>query len=1019
MSGLEESIRIGREAVKATPKDHPDRARCLHKLAISLRDRYSRTGAIADLEESIQIGREVVKATPKDHSDYAMYLNNLGSSIGDRYSRTGAMADLEESIQIGREAVKTTPKDHAAQAQRLSNLAISLRGRYNRTGAIADLEESIQIGRKVVKATPKDHPDRVRHLNNLGSSLRNRYSRTGAIADLVESIQIGREVVKATPEDHPDYAMYLNNLSNRLGDLYSRAGAMVDLEESIQTGREAVKATPEDHPDYAMYFNNLGVRLNDRYSRTGRMSDLEESIRIGREAVKATPKDHPDYAMYLNNLGSSIGDRYSRTGEIADLEESVQIGREAVKATPEDHPNHAMYLNNLAISLWGRYSRTGEMADLEESIQIEREAVKATPEDHPDRARRLSNLAIMLRDQYKRTGAVADLEESVQIEREAVKATPEDHPDRAVCLNGLGNSLGDRLRDRYSRTGAELDLYNAILHQESALHHETAFITTRIRAGRNALQNLAMLSHWQHAYEISVTAVNLIPRLALRSLENSDKQHLLSEVVGFASDAAAAVLNAQKGALVALNLLELGRGVLAASLEEVRSDIQDLQGKYPIMADKFAQARQRADAAREFDRLIIDIRRKPGFDNFLQAPSETEMQHAAQKGPIVIINISQYRCDAILVKQDKIHVLPLSNLSSEAIKEKAQSNNLESPRVLEWLWDSIMDPILQALGFTQSPSDCNWPHVWWIPTGPLTSFPLHAAGYHNQGESKTVLDRVMSSYSLSVKAIVHGRRRPTKQSSSANALLVSMEHTPEHDHLPFAADEVRILHDMCKSMGFHSVQPKCHKDDVIFHMPECRIFHFAGHGYTDHADPLKSQLVLEGGKNHSLSVANLLEMNLRKHAPFLAYLSACGTGQIKNDRFTDESIHLISAFQLAGFRHVIGTLWSVNDEICVDMARLTYKEMAAGQINDEAVCQGLHHAAREMRNRWLHLSPQSRLQSKSAGNAPDRQGNYQNKGVNVDGATRLPRDIIPTDTDTDVDGGRAQALWVPYVHYGV
>ncbi|KAL4744101.1 hypothetical protein BDV11DRAFT_176876 [Aspergillus similis] len=176
-----------------------------------------------------------------------------------------------------------------------------------------------------------------------------------------------------------------------------------------------------------------------------------------------------------------------------------------------------------------------------------------------------------------------------------------------------------------------------------------------------------------------------------------------------------------------------------------------------------AQARQRAEASKDFDKLIVDIRNQPGFNNFLQAPSEKEMQHAAQEGPIVIINISHYRCDAILVEQDKIHALPLPNLSREAIEEKVQWKDSESPGVLEWLWDSVMEPILQALGFTQSRSDSNQPHVWLIPTGPLTGFPLHAAGYHNQGGSKSVHGRVMSSYSLSVKkAIVHGRQHSAK-----------------------------------------------------------------------------------------------------------------------------------------------------------------------------------------------------------------------------------------------------------------
>jgi hypothetical protein len=507
--------------------------------------------------------------------------------------------------------------------------------------------------------------------------------------------------------------------------------------------------------------------------------------------------------------------------------------------------------------------------------------------------------------------------------------------------------------------------------------------------------------------------------------------------VGLASDAASVALNAQKGAVVALGLLEHGRGVLAASLEEVRVDTLDLQEAYPALATRFvqlrdilgkpstrnefltttnpttsgqAQARQRYNADRELDKLIIEIRKQPGFDDFLLAPSEDEMRLAAQKGPIVTINVSRYRCDAILIAQDKISSLHLPNLTSEEIEEKAKTtDDLGSPIILEWLWDAIMHPVLESLGLDRSPSGNNWPHIWWIPTGALSKFPLHAAGYHGRGTQETVLDRVMSSYSSSVKAIIHGRRRPAKQPTSAHALLIAMEHTPGNSRLPFAAKEIAILHDPFRSMGLDPIQPGQYKRDLVPYLPQCRIFHFAGHGYTDKANPSKSCLLLRDGKDGPLTVANLLEMNLREYSPFLAYLSACGTGQIRDERFLDESIHLISAFQLAGFRHVIGTLWKVDDETCMDMARITYKTMAGGNMKDESVCQGLHQAARRLRDHCLNRPSVS-------------QTEVDNLGGRHVGSDRLPRDIIWYDSDmdsNDVYQGTRYLPWVPYVHFGV
>jgi CHAT domain-containing protein len=162
-----------------------------------------------------------------------------------------------------------------------------------------------------------------------------------------------------------------------------------------------------------------------------------------------------------------------------------------------------------------------------------------------------------------------------------------------------------------------------------------------------------------------------------------------------------------------------------------------------------------------------------------------------------------------------------------------------------------------------------------------------------------------------------------------------------------------MLHKLCQSMAFNTIEPGQRTSDVISHLPQCKIFHFAGHGFTHGSDPSKSYLLLSDGRNNPLKVAALLEMNIREQLPFLAYLSACRTGQSSDERLLDESIHLISAFQLAGFRHVIGTLWEVNDEVYIDVARITYEGIRDGRMTDESVCLGLHNATRKLRNDWL------------------------------------------------------------------
>ncbi|KAL3429257.1 CHAT domain-containing protein [Aspergillus tetrazonus] len=873
------------------------------------------------------------------------------------------------------------------------------------------------------------------YLNEHGLKLYDQYLENDILSELEEGVTFIRGAIHLTPEDDPDHPKYLNNLGNLLGDRYIRTGSVADLEEAVDVGQKAINAIPKDHPNRPRYLNNLGNQLNDRYLITGVLADLDEAIQVGWEAIRLTPEDHPHRPALFNNLGNRLGDKYLRTNTLDDLNEAIHVKQEALKVTPEGHPDRAGRLNNLAIELSARYLRTFDAADIENAIEAGREAVKITRAGHADLPMYLHSLGNSL--DY----SGSNLEEAVRVGREAVKVTPEDHPDRPMALNSLGKRLGER----HSMTGGLADLEEAITCHQSALCQLNASTIHRIVAGRAVIRLCAIRKEWQRALTAVEIAIDLVPKLTLRSLEISDKQHMLGQVVGFASDAAAVALNVEKGPAVALGYLEQGRALLATSLEEMRTDILDLQEQYPLLAEKFVSLRDRLElpidnnnfpaeediqsfyqahanarhkAASDLDKLIDEIRTEPGFNDFLLPPNIVEMQAAAKRGPIILINTSDYRCDAIIVEEHQIRSLNLPSLNNHGIKKRAEKGDLASPNTLEWLWDAIASPVLQTLGFSQCPLADSWPHIWWIPTGLLTKFALHAAGRYTNGPSESVLDSVMSSYSSSVKAIIHGRRHPSVRPTSAQALLVAMDYIPGSPPLPFATEEVVMLHNLCKSMGLTPTEPGRRKADVEAHLPQCKIFHFAGHGYTDNSDPSKSYLLLEDA--HPLSVANLLQINIREHLPFLAYLSACGTGQIRDERFLDESIHLISGFQLAGFRHVIGTLWEVNDEICVEIARNTYEGIRDGDMTDDSVCRGLHKAIRGLRDRWLN-KPSKVSRGRSTIMKADVSSTADVKSVTnaVESGNRLQRDVVPYDNDGEDDRGFGEALWVPYVHFGV
>jgi CHAT domain-containing protein len=74
-----------------------------------------------------------------------------------------------------------------------------------------------------------------------------------------------------------------------------------------------------------------------------------------------------------------------------------------------------------------------------------------------------------------------------------------------------------------------------------------------------------------------------------------------------------------------------------------------------------------------------------------------------------------------------------------------------------------------------------------------------------------------------------------------------------------------------------------------------------------------SSLVVTDWKETPLTVKELVAKKLHQNPPFLAYLSACSTAKNQAEVLQDEGLHLMAACQLAGFQHVIGSLWAVSD----------------------------------------------------------------------------------------------------------
>jgi hypothetical protein len=118
--------------------------------ATVLFDDYQRTGRLDLLNTAIEMFRDAVEATPSEHPNRLGHLSNLGIALQSRFERTGQEVDLDEAITLGRAAVDITPPEHPSRTKYLSNLGGALQSRFARTGQEADLDEAVTAFRGAV-----------------------------------------------------------------------------------------------------------------------------------------------------------------------------------------------------------------------------------------------------------------------------------------------------------------------------------------------------------------------------------------------------------------------------------------------------------------------------------------------------------------------------------------------------------------------------------------------------------------------------------------------------------------------------------------------------------------------------------------------------------------------------------------------------------------------------------------------------------------------------------------------------
>ncbi|MYX38306.1 CHAT domain-containing protein [Streptomyces sp. SID8377] len=1004
LASLAEAVEHARAAVECSPDDVLT-ARSLHFLAVVLRDWSHETGETGVVEEAVDAARRAVELTPAGSSDVLDRLKNLAYLLDDRYRERGARDDLSELLRVRQTLVAHTPVTDPRHSQNLVELTTTERdwaaltgegpkrtadweradteaeacGRYaaefELTRDSALLARAIELGRSVAAATPAGHPRRGVRLDHFAAALATRGEAFGDRVALAEAVMIEREAVACTSAGNPRRVQFMGNLAVNLHALFHATGELAHVVDAIDVARRAAEVTAgqDRHPHV---LGILAGVLHTRFRVTGELQVLSEAVERARESVRLGASLVPGQAQRLSNLGAMLSDCFVRTGEASVLDEAIDAHRAATDVTADDDPDRAVRLANLGGVLEMAYEKFGDRNALRDAIAARRASVAATAEASPHWPRYTSSLAAALGDWCTNPVAPAVarreppdpqvLAEAVGLARSAARRPEQDAYWRASSLTRVADVLALGFR----HLGDGDALAEALGCYREAAESAGSPTASRAEAADRWGGLAAEAGQFDVAAEGYAAAVRLLPRLAGRRLGREDAQYWLGRFAGVAADAAACAL-AVGDEVSAVTLLESGRCVLAAQALDSRSDLSGLREQAPELAERFRTltaefetdtTSDRVALADELDAMTDRIRALPGMERFLRPPLLTDLTAQAHEGPIVYINVSRHRCDALIITADGVRSRALDGLSEETVSHRVRALHTAFTEgrliaeqaihdTLEWLWDTVVGPVLGELGLTAEPAaDGPWPRIWWAPVGSLSLLPLHAAGHHRDG-GPVLLDRVISSTTPTIRALGHARAGRRDDRNEPRLLVVAMPVTPDAPDLPGTQAEADHLAALIPGATL-LVGADATRDAVLDALPASSWAHFACHGYSDPDNPSDSHLALHDHDRTPFRVLDISGLRLR-NAEF-AFLSACDTART-TARLSDEAIHPLAAFQIAGFSQVVGTLWRVDDAVAPAFSQQIYGELIADRSGALCASAAVHRTVRQLRTKYPNL----------------------------------------------------------------
>jgi CHAT domain len=955
---LTEAVTVLREAFGRTSPDDANYARCANGLGLALLAASGITEDRRMLAEAADNLRIATRSVPETEPNLPQMLSDLGFTLV-AYARSaehGQAADsgpAEEAITVLRRAADCLSAQDSRRPQvllRYADALITIGRPEEATGLLVGNDAAFPSGSPqaqqagpvllraamIARQLERDRDPEQEALRDwLDKTSASLLENSGNVLAVLWRL-IGGEADPADQSRHADLMRLVNQILATPDDLTAMPGFVAKVMETV---RRRFDDLPPGERDEALaeYLKSLRERNAARTAATpaADTSSLDELLELHERLLPELAPGSREELMITNGRRLIKAARIQQTLASRNAASQPRQWRDLeplIKEITENMPQDLARLGVAPGTIEARaafahaFSPYELLARLPEWIQEIRHRLAGLPPDTPEFTEARTTLAIMLFLFATVSSDEASFEEAQATARDLVTTA---WPLSAVLLSGWARAQSQRLR---------LAALTASLPDPAG---QSAHPLTRLASDQ------AVRSMTEHD-----------PTGALETLEEGRSQ-FLSRAVNTRSE-----LEALRGADAQLH----------SRLLTVLDQITAMQ-RTGALAGRLATPEEGAhvqELMNEGTRLVAGLKQRPGFSRFL-IPSPlglADLLPAAAGGPVITLNVNPRRCDALILHPDGLLHVPLNGLTAAGLAEQAgsfraavknllvshpSSRQAASARsdfdaVLGWLWDALAEPVLKALGFNEPPGpSTSLPRIWWSPTGVLNSFPLHAAGHHDQ-PGTSVLDCAVSSYTPTLRALMLARARRARQQRDGRhqgelrrVLAVAMPDTAGYNPLTRTVEEATAAagHGGLKLIGADACQAA-----VLSALPGAAVTHFACHASSAPEEPAASRLLLHDGPLPLREIAAL-----RLDDAELAYLSACGTSR-GGASLADEAIHLAAAFQLAGYTQTVGTLWEVGDTFAAAAAAEFHRILAPDMASSAPLpaASALHATMRNLRD---------------------------------------------------------------------